>query len=323
MYPLVAGAGFDRVATRTTPASKLKVPLPKFLAVRKDDNEDDVQFLVRVELEAEGIVGSYTKPEHDACLAHVHNRGWLNHVFELVGVTYGPRPVLGTEEFTEAVRKRKLDTAGQNLSKCPKVAGKKKMEAVKVAPSRGKASLKRSSVTEVVSARPLKQSKKIMARPATTTTTTRVPVGALSSKVPVGASGSKGTTSVKKTVIPIHKRRIPAIGAMAVASLEESQESSLHSRSAQDSTAEIASRSEPHSQSSWASLPGSVPRLEPEAPLQITAPLDIGTTSILDVITAIAMGWLVALFACFLLNNILIFDVACIRCSKCWCRRSG
>jgi hypothetical protein len=75
MYPLVADAGFDRVATRTTPASKLKVPLPKFLAVRKDDNEDDVQFLVRVELEAEGIVGSYTKPEHDACLAHVHNRG--------------------------------------------------------------------------------------------------------------------------------------------------------------------------------------------------------------------------------------------------------
>jgi hypothetical protein len=53
----------------------LKVPLPKFTAVRKDDDEDDVQFLARVELEAEGIVGSYTKPEHDACLAHVCNGG--------------------------------------------------------------------------------------------------------------------------------------------------------------------------------------------------------------------------------------------------------
>jgi hypothetical protein len=31
-------------------------------------NKDDIQFLARVELEAEGIVGSYTKPKHDACL---------------------------------------------------------------------------------------------------------------------------------------------------------------------------------------------------------------------------------------------------------------
>jgi hypothetical protein len=81
MYPLAAGAGFDRVAMRMTPVSKLKVPLPKFVAVHKDDNEDDVRFLVRVELDAEGIVGSYTTPEHDACLAHVHNGGRLNRVF--------------------------------------------------------------------------------------------------------------------------------------------------------------------------------------------------------------------------------------------------
>jgi hypothetical protein len=75
MYPLAANVGFDRVATRTTPISKLKVLLPNFIVVRKDDNEDDVQFLVRVELEEEGIVGIYTKAEHDACLAHVLNRG--------------------------------------------------------------------------------------------------------------------------------------------------------------------------------------------------------------------------------------------------------
>jgi hypothetical protein len=41
MYPLAPGAGFDRVATCTMPVSKLKVLLPKFTAIRKDDNEDD------------------------------------------------------------------------------------------------------------------------------------------------------------------------------------------------------------------------------------------------------------------------------------------
>jgi hypothetical protein len=94
--------------------------------VRKDDNEDDVQFLVRVELEAEGIVGSYTKAEHDACLAHVHNRGRLNRVFELAGVSYGSRAVSGTDEFTEAVRKRKLDVAGKNPRKHLKMVEKRK-----------------------------------------------------------------------------------------------------------------------------------------------------------------------------------------------------
>jgi hypothetical protein len=73
VYPLATSAEFNRVATHTTPISKLKVPLSKFVAFRKDDDEDDVQFLVRVELEAEGIVGNYTKLEHDAFLAHVRH----------------------------------------------------------------------------------------------------------------------------------------------------------------------------------------------------------------------------------------------------------
>jgi hypothetical protein len=66
MYPLATGSGFDRVATRMTLIYKSKVPLLKFVAVHKDDNEDDILFLARVKLEAEDIVGSYTKPEHDA-----------------------------------------------------------------------------------------------------------------------------------------------------------------------------------------------------------------------------------------------------------------
>jgi hypothetical protein len=52
MYPLAASTSFDRVATHMTLVSKLKVLLSKCVAIRKDDNEDDVQFLVRVELEA-------------------------------------------------------------------------------------------------------------------------------------------------------------------------------------------------------------------------------------------------------------------------------
>jgi hypothetical protein len=142
MYPIAVSVGFNRVAMCTTPVSKLKVPLSKFIAICMDDNEDDVQFLVRVELEAEDIVGSYTKPEHVGCLAHVHNGGRLNHIFEIVGVSYGPRPMPDTKEFTEAMRKRKLDAARKNPSKHLKAAGKKKKEATVVAPSRGKASLK-------------------------------------------------------------------------------------------------------------------------------------------------------------------------------------
>jgi hypothetical protein len=118
------------------------------------------------------------------------------------------------EEFTKAVRKRKLDAAGKNLGKCPKVAGKKKMEAPKVAPSWAKASLKRQSPAEVASARPLKQSKKTMAHLAVAATTTCVPARALSSKVVAGASDSKGVPNVKKMAMPIRKHRVPAIGAM-------------------------------------------------------------------------------------------------------------
>jgi hypothetical protein len=54
--------------------------------------------------------------------------------------------------------------------------------------------------------------------------------------------------------------------------------------------AEIVLRSEPCGQSSQASLSRSVPRLELEAPLQITAPLNTGGVSILDVTTVVATG---------------------------------
>jgi hypothetical protein len=87
-YPLVAGVSFDRVTDGVTPVSRLKLPLPKFVVIKKDD-EDDVQFLARVELDFEGVVGSYTYLEHNACVASLCNEGCLNCVFELA---LGPSP---------------------------------------------------------------------------------------------------------------------------------------------------------------------------------------------------------------------------------------
>jgi hypothetical protein len=139
MHPLATSVGFDKVATFVTPTSKLRVPMPKFVAVHKDD-EDDIQFLARIELEPEGIVGSYTRLKHDACLTNLHNGGHLNSVFELMEVAYGPRPEPGTEEFTEALKKRRMDVAGKNLGKHVRALGKMKVETVKAVVPQGKAS---------------------------------------------------------------------------------------------------------------------------------------------------------------------------------------
>jgi hypothetical protein len=84
-----------------------------------------------------------------------------------------------------------------------------------------------------------------MAHPAAVETTTCVPIRALSPKVATGASGSKGTATTKKTMMPVRKCCAPTIEAMVAASLKESQESLPHGRAAQDSTTEIASRSGP------------------------------------------------------------------------------
>jgi hypothetical protein len=116
VYPLAAGVGFDRAAFGVTPVSKVKMPLPKFVAAHRD-NEDDVQFLARIELYIKGIMGSYTSLEHDACIMNLHNGGRLNRMFELAGMAYGPRPVPGFDAFIEASKKRKVDAVGKAPTK--------------------------------------------------------------------------------------------------------------------------------------------------------------------------------------------------------------
>jgi hypothetical protein len=155
MYPLSADVGFERVVDGVNPVSRLKLPLPKFEAVRKDDG-DNVHFLVRVDLDAEGVVGSYTRPEHDACIASLRNGGRLNHVFELARVAYGSRPVPGTNAFTEASKKRKMDVARKPPLKHMKAPEKRKGETMKIVAPQGETSLKRPSDVEVDSARLVK-----------------------------------------------------------------------------------------------------------------------------------------------------------------------
>jgi hypothetical protein len=117
-------------------------------------------------------------------------------------MVHGPRAMPGTDEFTEAMWKRELDAARKNPSKRSKAAGKKKVDATKIAPSQGKDGLRRLSTVEVASAKQLKQSKQTVAYSVAASTTTRLPTAALSSKVVAGASGSKGAASVTKMQCP-------------------------------------------------------------------------------------------------------------------------
>jgi hypothetical protein len=98
--------------------------------------------------------------------------------------------------------------------------------------------------------------------------------GNLGYKATGGTSSLNAAPGVKRLSQPL-KNAVPVIGAMAGISLEESQESSPYSQAVRDSVPEIESRLEPHSQSSLAS----VPRLDPEATLCISAPLGAGGVS--------------------------------------------
>jgi hypothetical protein len=90
LYPLSANFGLGDITDGRTPVSKLKILLPKFRVVRSDE-EGDIKFLTRVELEVENVVGSYSCPKPGACIKSLPNGGWLNRVFELPGDADGLR----------------------------------------------------------------------------------------------------------------------------------------------------------------------------------------------------------------------------------------
>jgi hypothetical protein len=105
----------------------------------------------------------------------------------------------------------------------------------------------------------LKLSKKIVPRTIATATAVHATLeapgpksaaGALGYKIVGGTSSSKPAAGAKKAFAPVKKRRVPVIGAMVGASLEESQESSPHGQTTRGSTRTTALRSEPCGQSS-------------------------------------------------------------------------
>jgi hypothetical protein len=53
------------------------------------EGESIDHFLVRVELDVENVVGSYSHVDHDACIKAIPNGGRLNRVFEKVGAACG------------------------------------------------------------------------------------------------------------------------------------------------------------------------------------------------------------------------------------------
>jgi hypothetical protein len=126
MFPLLANFGFAEIMDGETPVSKVVVPLPEFPLARFEGESNDC-FLARVELDAENMVGSYGRAEHDACIQTLPNVGYLNRVFEKAGVAYGPRPQPGTEASTEVAKKRKVVACVKSSGKWTKVVGKKRM----------------------------------------------------------------------------------------------------------------------------------------------------------------------------------------------------
>jgi hypothetical protein len=154
--PLAVGISFEQVKVGVTPISKLEVSLPRFVVA----HEDDAKFLARVEKEARVLVGSYTRPEHEAC-AVLLNNGRLNRILELTGVPYGPGPV---PISVEVLKKRKADAIGKTVSKRSTALEKKRAEPVKTSTSPIKISVKRPSNANVASPESVKLSKKTIPR---------------------------------------------------------------------------------------------------------------------------------------------------------------
>jgi hypothetical protein len=132
IWPLSTGVDFAHVKVDSTPVSQLKILLPRF-PLSHDDGEDDAQLLARVEQKARNIVGGYMRVEHEDHIANPPNNGRLNHVLEVVGVSYGSRSVPVSVEF---LKKMKADAATKVSGKRPKVTEKNGTVPAKVSKSR-------------------------------------------------------------------------------------------------------------------------------------------------------------------------------------------
>jgi hypothetical protein len=87
MWPLSKKFGF-KVETKETPLSKVVVSMPQVTHII-GVQEQGTAFEARIMNAASLLVGNYNITEHNAYKGLRH--GWLNWVFELVGVLYRPR----------------------------------------------------------------------------------------------------------------------------------------------------------------------------------------------------------------------------------------
>jgi hypothetical protein len=124
-------------------------------------------------------------------------------------VTYGPHSVPVSVEVS---KKRKADATGKVLVKRLKVLEKKRAETAKVTMAQVKGGLKRSSDTDITSAKSAKLSKNIVPRTLTSAAMAHITApgpknvfGDLSSKAGGGGSGSKTAAGAKKATMLVKK----------------------------------------------------------------------------------------------------------------------
>jgi hypothetical protein len=244
IWPLSIGVDFEQVKVDLTPFSQHKVPLLNF-PLSHEDGEDDVQLLARDEQKDRNIMGGYTHTEHEAYIASLPNNGRLNHVLDVAGLAYGPRPV---PVSTEVLKKRKADAAVKVSPKRPKVTEKKGAGLMKVSRSRVSGGLKWPLGADIPPAMFAKLSKGTVPRAIASTATAHIMLETRISEVSAGAGGAKGDgrhlgckiRPSAKAAPSAKKCIVPAIGALAALSSEGTEES-LH-----DQAPEVQLKADPH-----------------------------------------------------------------------------
>jgi hypothetical protein len=103
IWPLSENCEF-KVVRWESPISKVVVPMPKVTPMI-GKKESEAAFEVWIVQAANQQLGNYCMTEDNSCTGLLH--GWLNHVFELAGVPYQPRP----EPLAHATKKRKPASA--------------------------------------------------------------------------------------------------------------------------------------------------------------------------------------------------------------------
>jgi hypothetical protein len=107
IYLLAADFCFENVPLGMTLVSKVEAALPLF-AVGNVTAEYTASVLAEVETLAEKVLGSFGPKEYDALYTtNIPNDGHLNQVLEQMGVSYAPRPLLGSVASKAATKRAK------------------------------------------------------------------------------------------------------------------------------------------------------------------------------------------------------------------------